>query len=311
MRAVTRTTPHASAHGVVARLVALVEQAIKLVARAHRRQASCAGRRERAAAKLAAPDTTSRTAGARGRMCAMSRPRRGPTVSSRAVRAADDRTEHAELRVTRTAPRAPAARQPRTGPGGREGRGETVPHRGRRVIARTQRRARGSRASRLVRRAAAGREGPRAPRRGRAEASARRASAPGPTTRHGCESGRAKLQGTRAGAPRRGSTSSGPHRAATGERGGGLRGTPGPWAVRHGRAPAAPRPEPSDPREGNQGGEGRWRKGRRGSPRDGGRADGRDDSGFGRRERWGEEKETSGSGPRGEEREMCVVGRGR
>jgi hypothetical protein len=61
-------------------------------------------------------------------------------------------------------------------------------------------------------------------------------------------------------------------------------------------------------REGNQVGEGRGRRGSRGSPWDEGRADGRDGSGSGRRERWGEEKETSGSGPRGEEREMCVVG---
>jgi hypothetical protein len=66
MCVVTRTTPHASAHGVVARLVALVEEAIKLAARARRRQASCAGRRERAATKLAALDTTSSAAGREG-----------------------------------------------------------------------------------------------------------------------------------------------------------------------------------------------------------------------------------------------------
>jgi hypothetical protein len=135
MCVVTRTTPHASVHGVAARLVVLVEEAVKLDAHARRRQASCAGHRERAVAKLAAPDTTSHAAGARGRTRAASRPRRGPTTSSRAVRAADGRVEHAELHGTRTTPRAPAACQPRTGLGGREGRGETAPRRGRRVIA--------------------------------------------------------------------------------------------------------------------------------------------------------------------------------
>jgi hypothetical protein len=293
-------------------LVVLIEQAVKLAARVRRRQASCAGRRERAAAKLAAPDTTSRTVGARGRTRATSRPRRGPTASSLAVCAADGRAEHAELRGTRTAPRAPAARQPRTGPGGGEGRGETALRRGHRVIARTQGRGRGSHTPRLVRHAAAGREGPRAPRRGRAEASARRASAPGPMAHHGCEPGRARLQGTRAGAPRRGSTPSGPRRAAPGERGGGLRGTLRPRAVRHGRAPAAPSHEPSDRARGKPG---------RGGTRDEREARltaGRGPSGWTRRQRfWATramgrgERNVGQRTERGGERNACRGGRGR
>jgi translation initiation factor IF-2 len=196
-----------------------------------------------------------------------------------------------------TAPRAPAARQPRTGPGGREGRGGTAPRRGRQVTARTQGRGRGSHALRLGRRTAAGRKGSRVPRRGRAEASARRASAPGPTTRHGCELGRAR----RWGEPRPrggGRTSQGGGRAPRRTPSRGTTRAPAELqATRHGRAGPSSKPRRGH-REEEDGAEGTG-KGRRGEL-----TSGRGPSGWTRQQRFWVTR-VMGRGERN------VVGRGR